>query len=153
VVAGIHLERLDGVVGFMAVPRGPDGEPAALIGTMVCGIFRQAAHPELAMRLLRRIVAPEPLAAIGAATGRIPPRRSAVEMARSGLPLLAQTAGMLERAMTRPATPSYPRVSAQLQAMLEAVLTGRLTPARAARRTAEMVGAITGLPVVAGGRA
>jgi hypothetical protein len=39
-------------------------------------------------------------------------------------------------------------VSAQLQAMLEAVLTGRLTPAAAAGRTAEMIGAITGLPVV-----
>jgi multiple sugar transport system substrate-binding protein len=58
-----------------------------------------------------------------------------------------QTAKMLERAVTRPATPSYPRVSAQLQTMLEAVLTARLTPATAARRTAEMVGAITGLPV------
>jgi len=40
------------------------------------------------------------------------------------LPFLAQTAELLENAMTRPATPVYPRVSAQLQAMLEAVLTG-----------------------------
>ena len=44
--------------------------------------------------------------------------------------------------------PSYPRVSAQLQAMLEAVLTGRLSPQAAAQRTAEMIGAITGLPVL-----
>jgi hypothetical protein len=49
--------------------------------------------------------------------------------------------------VTRPATPSYARVSAQLQAMLEAVLTGRLKPAPAASRTAEMIGAITGLSV------
>jgi uncharacterized membrane protein len=54
---------------------------------------------------------------------------------------------MLEHSVTRPATPLYPRVSAQLQAMLEAVLTGRLGPAPAARRAAEMVGAITGLPI------
>lgn len=44
--------------------------------------------------------------------------------------------------------PSYPRVSVQLQTMLEAVLTGRLGPAAAAQRTAEMIGAITGLPLV-----
>jgi hypothetical protein len=55
---------------------------------------------------------------------------------------------MLERAAIRPATPLYPRVSAQLQAMLEAALTGRLGAAAAARRTAELIGAITGLPVV-----
>ena len=39
------------------------------------------------------------------------------------------------------------RVSAQLQAMLEAVLTGRLSPGAAAQRTADRIGAITGLPV------
>jgi hypothetical protein len=32
--------------------------------------------------------------------------------------------------------------------MLEAVLTGRLGAASAARRTAELIGAITGLPVL-----
>jgi hypothetical protein len=36
--------------------------------------------------------------------------------------------------------------------MLEAVLTGRLGPAAAARRTAELIGAITGLPLVDGAR-
>ena len=46
--------------------------------------------------------------------------------------------------------PSYPRVSVQLQAMLEAVLTGRLSPSAAAHRTAELIGAITGLPVLDG---
>jgi multiple sugar transport system substrate-binding protein len=63
---------------------------------------------------------------------------------------LSQTADLLERAVIRPATPLYPRVSAQLQAMLEAVLTGRLGPAAAARRTAELISAITGLPVTDG---
>jgi hypothetical protein len=57
----------------------------------------------------------------------------------------------LERAVTRPATPAYARVSAQLQAMLEAVLTGRLGPERSAQRTAEMIEAITGLPVLRDG--
>jgi maltose-binding protein MalE len=82
-------------------------------------------------------------------TGRIPSRRSAVALVSEELPFVAQTAEILERAVPRPWMPSYPRVSAQLQAMLEAVLTGRLSPHSAAHRTADMIGAITGLPVLA----
>jgi hypothetical protein len=48
----------------------------------------------------------------------------------------------------RPATPDYPRLSAQLQALVEAVLTRRLEPVAASVRAADMIGAITGLPVV-----
>jgi multiple sugar transport system substrate-binding protein len=144
---GVGINELDEHVGFTTMPRGPHGAPAALIGTMVCGIFRQAPYPDLAMRLLRHLVAPEAVAAIGIATGRIPPRRSAVAIAGPRMPFLKATAEMLDRAVSRPATPVYPRVSQQVQAMLEAVLTGRLTPARAAHRAAELIGAITGLSV------
>ena len=54
---------------------------------------------------------------------------------------------MLERATVRPVTSSYPRVSAQLQSMLEAALVGRLQPEEAVSRTADMIGAITGLAI------
>jgi len=47
----------------------------------------------------------------------------------------------------RPSIPAYPRVSAQLQAMLEAVLMRRLAPEAAVARAADMIGAVTGLPV------
>ena len=60
---------------------------------------------------------------------------------------LEETAAMLERATVRPVTPSYPRVSAQLQSMLEAALVGRLQPEEAVSRTADMIGAITGLAI------
>jgi ABC-type glycerol-3-phosphate transport system substrate-binding protein len=145
---GVPLRELWDRVGFVAMPAGPQGAPASVLGTMVYSIFRQAAQPRLAMRLLRGIVEPEVVARIARATGRVPSRRSAVELAVHDLPFLEQTAAMLELAVPRPATPVYPRVSAQLQAMLEATLTGRLGPARAAQRTADLVGAITGLPVV-----
>lgn len=52
--------------------------------------------------------------------------------------------------MTRPVTPAYALVSAQLRAMVETVLTGRLEPAAALTRTAELISAITGLPVPSG---
>jgi ABC-type glycerol-3-phosphate transport system substrate-binding protein/DNA-binding transcriptional regulator YhcF (GntR family) len=144
---GVPLQELWDHVGFIPMPGGPGGAPASVTGTMIYGIFRQAAQPRLAMRLLQRAVAPDAIARIARTTGRIPSRRSAVALAAPDLPFLSQTAEMLERAVTRPSTPLYPRVSAQLQAMLEAVLTGRLRPSPAAQRAAEMIGAITGLPV------
>jgi multiple sugar transport system substrate-binding protein len=145
---GMRVHDLADEVGFVAVPAGPMGFPASVTGTMVYGIFRQAADPKQAMRLLEHVVAPDALARVAQATGRIPPRRSAIALAAAASPFVAMTAEILEHAVTRPATPVYPRVSAQLAAMLEAVLTDRLTAPAAVRRTAEMVGAITGLPVL-----
>ena len=144
----VPLEELWEHVGFMPVPAGPAGAPASVAGTMSYGIFRQAPQPGLAMRLLQHAVGPEELARVARATGRIPARRSAIALAAPSPPFLSQTAEILEHAAIRPSTPLYPRVSAQLQAMLEAALTGRLGAAAAARRTAELIGAITGLPVL-----
>jgi maltose-binding protein MalE len=114
---------------------------------MVYAILRQAAYPELAMQLLERLVSAESLAPMARATSQIPPRRSTLTLVPKPSPLLSATAAMLERAVVRPATAAYPRVSAQLQATLEAVLTGRVEPAAAVERAAELISAITGLPV------
>jgi multiple sugar transport system substrate-binding protein len=150
---GISHDELWKKFGFMEVPAGPHGARASVPGSMIYTVFRQAAQPVMAMRLLERAVATEPLARMAAATGRIPSRRSAVSRVAGKLPFVAESAEILERAVPRPWMPSYPRVSAQLQAMLEAVLTGRLSGAAAGRRTAELIGAITGLPVAHGGDA
>lgn len=146
--AGLSLEGLWDEFGFAATPAGPRGNPATLAGGMVYGIFRQAAHPRLAMRLLERLVSAERLARMARATAQIPPRRSAIALVADDSPFVAATATMLERAVVRPATPVYARVSAQLQAMLEAVLTRRLEPSAASKRAAEMIAAITGLPLL-----
>lgn len=139
--------------GFMEVPAGPRGARASVTGAMIYTVFRQAAQPAMAMRLLERAVASDALARMAMRTGRIPSRRSAVSLVSEELPFVAQTAEILERAVPRPWMPSYPRVSSQLQAMLEAVLTGRLSAPAAASRTADMIGAITGLPVLDGAHA
>jgi multiple sugar transport system substrate-binding protein len=145
---GVPLAELWDHVGFVPAPAGPRGAPSCAAGTMSYGIFSQAAEPRVALDLLRMAVDPEALARIARSTGRIPARRSAVRLADPGFPFLLETEEMLEDAVTRPATPSYARVSGQLQSMLESVLTGRLKPAAAASKTAELIGAITGLPVV-----
>lgn len=145
---GISLEALGDHFEFTAVPAGPAGAAATVTGTMVYGIFRQATHPKQALRLLRHVVAPETLALVAHRTGRIPPRRSAVALAARESDFVARTAGLLANAVTRPATPVFPRVAAQLAVMVESVLTGRFEPPAAVERTAEMIGAITGLPVL-----
>ena len=145
---GVHHHEVWDHFGFTRVPAGPKGSPASVTGGMMLAIFRQADQPRLAMQLLQRAVEPEALARVARSTGRIPSRRSAIELVASDLPFLSEVAQIIELAVARPWMPSYPRVSVQLQTMLEAVLTGRLGPAAAAQRTAEMIGAITGLPLV-----
>ena len=145
---GVSMADLWDRVGFIPVPAGPRGQRASVAGSMSYAIFRQSAQPQLAMRVLESAVAPHALARLAQATGRVPARRSAVDLAGPGLPFLAQSAEILGQAVTRPHIPLYPRVSTQLQAMLEAVLTGRLEPDAAARHAADLIEAITGLPVV-----
>jgi multiple sugar transport system substrate-binding protein len=144
----VSMTQLWDHVGFLPVPAGPRGQPASVAGSMCYAILRQSAQPQLAMRVLESAVAPEALASLARATGRVPARRSAVQLASPDLGFLTQSAEILEQAVIRPTIPLYPRVSTQLQAMLEAVLTGRLEPADAARHAAELIEAITGLPIV-----
>jgi multiple sugar transport system substrate-binding protein len=132
--------------GFARLPAGPSGPARTLAGGMVHAIFRQAAVPELAMRLVRAAVSPRALAGMSRQTGQIPSRRSAIALVASESEFLADTARMLDDAVVRPATSAYARLSAQLQALLETVLLGREDPAIAVRHTAQMIGAITGLP-------
>ena len=145
---GVSMGELWEHVGFIPVPAGPRGRPASVAGSMSYAIFRQSAQPQLAMRVLESAVAPQALARLAQATGRVPARRSAVELAAPDLPFLSQSAEILGSAVTRPHIPLYPRVSKQLQTMLEAVLTGRLEPEAAARLAAGLIEAITGLPIV-----
>ena len=146
--AGVPLAELWQTFGFAPMPGGRNGHAATLAGGMVYAVFRQAAQPDLAMRLLKRLVAPASLAQMSRETAQIPSSRPAVELIAGESELLSASAAMLDRAVVRPAIPAYAHVSAQLQAMLEAVLTNRLSPAVAASRAAELIAAITGLPVV-----
>ena len=131
-------------VAFGLIPAGPRGARATVAGAMSACVFRQAREPRRAMRLLERIVATEALARDAAAVGRIPARRSAIAAAAPELPFLARTAAMLDHAVVQPSTPSYPRVSLQLQAMLGDVLAGRLGATAAARRAQATITAIAG---------
>lgn len=132
--------------GFVGPPQGPRGG-TTLVGGMVHGIFRQASNPHLAFRLLKGLSAPQAQVRMSERTGQIASRRSAAELASGESPFLAATASMLDGAVLRPSARTYPRVSTQIQAMLESVLIGRLAPAEAAERAGVTISAITGLPI------
>jgi ABC-type glycerol-3-phosphate transport system substrate-binding protein/DNA-binding transcriptional regulator YhcF (GntR family) len=145
--AGLDLDAVTDVFDFMPVPAGPRGQSSVLVGGFVYCIPRQAKQPAAAMEVLKNAATGPAMARFFARTGQIPPRRSAVAELVGRSPFHAFTAGLLGDAMTRPVTPAYALVSAQLRAMLEAVLTARLSPEHAVSRAADLISAVTGLPV------
>jgi multiple sugar transport system substrate-binding protein len=145
--AGVPVGDITGPFGFVPMPAGPHGRQSVLVGGMVYCIPRQARRPKLAMQLLKDAVATDALARMCARTGQIPPRRSSLEMLAPHSVFHTLTAGLLDGATVRPVTPVYSLVSAQLRTMLEAVLTRRLRPRTAVWRAADMISAVTGLPV------
>jgi multiple sugar transport system substrate-binding protein len=145
--AGLGLEAATRTFGFVPVPGGPHGPSAVLAGGMVYCIPRQAKQPAAAMEVLKSAVTAPAMARFFARTGQIPPRRSVAEELVGRSPFHAFTTGLLDGAVTRPVTPAYALVSVQLRAMLEAVLTARLSPEHAVSRAADLISAVTGLPV------
>lgn len=142
---GVDVGRVWDRFGFVPPPAGPRGGATTLAGGMVHAVFRQAANPHGAMRLLRALSSTEALATMSTRTGQLASRRSAAAVAARGSEFLESTGAMLESAVVRPATATYPRVSAQLQSMLEAVIVGRLAPAAAVRHASDLICAITGM--------
>jgi hypothetical protein len=61
-------------------------------------------------------------------------------------PLLAQTSRMIASGRARPSIPEYVKVSRQLQAMFEAVITSTTPVDEIAQRTAEYVSVISERP-------
>lgn len=145
--AGLELDEVTEAFGFMPVPAGPRGPASVLVGGFVYCIPRQAKQPVAAMELLKSATTGPAMARFFASTGQIPPRRSVAAELVGRSAFHAFTAGLLDGAVTRPVTPAYALVSAQLRAMLAAVLTARLSPEQAVSRAADLISAVTGLPV------
>ena len=90
-------------------------------------IFARRLSRVLRCSFSNGVVEPDALARVARSTGRTPPA-APQSSSWPDLPFLSENAEIIELAVARPWIPSYPRVSVQLQTMLEAVLTGRLGP-------------------------
>jgi multiple sugar transport system substrate-binding protein len=146
--AGMSLASVWDRFVFTPFPAGPRGGPATAAGAMAYVVLRQSSNARAAMRLVERLTTPERLAGRTASRPMIPARLSSLHLLDPVPPFVAETARLFSTAVNRPQIPEYPLVSAQLQTMVEAVITGTLRPAAAVERTADIIGAITGLPVM-----
>ena len=115
---------------------------------MSYAIFRQAAQPKLALRVLERAVEPATLARLAWATGRLPGRRSAVELARRRVPFVSASAELLQTAVTRSEDPALPARLDPAAGDARGDAHGATRPGTAAAHAAELIEAITGLPIV-----
>lgn len=135
-------------VGFVPIPAGPGGAQAALVGGMSYVIYRQSGAPDQAWTLLDLAGREEILGPFCKRTGHFPPQISvAHSLAQAGNGFLARAASLLEIARPRPTIPEFARVSRQFQALVEDCLAGRRRVEDAVPRTAELIAAITGLPL------
>lgn len=135
-------------VGFVPIPAGPEGRPATLVGGMSYVIYRQSQAPARALALLDLAGREDVLGRFCERTGHYPPQIAvAHNLAQGGNGFLARAAPLLEIARARPAIPDFARVSEQFQALVEDCLTGRRRVEDAVPRTAELIAAITGLPL------
>lgn len=127
-------------VGCAPIPAAPGGCPATVAGGMAFVFFQQARHPDIAFDLVRRAASPSIVRSFLAGTGRCPTRRSVVRTLDRTQDLFArEIASILHLARPRPAIPQYSKVSEQFQIMVEAALTGQLTPSQAVDRAREIV--------------
>lgn len=135
-------------VGFVAIPAPVNGQPAVLVGGMSYVVYHQSQTPVQALALLDLASQDEILGPFSLRTAHHPPRiTTAQNLAQAGNGFLAQTASLSKIARPRPSIPDFARVSAQFQALVENCLTGRQPIEQAVPRTAEMIAAITGLPL------
>ncbi len=146
--ADLTLETVWDRFVFAPFPSGPHGAPATAAGAMAYVILRQSRHPVAAMALLEQLTTPAQLAARTAGRPMIPARRSSLDLVEQARPFVLETARLFSTAVNRPHIVGYPLISIQLQQMVEAVITGTLRPAAAVERAADIIGAITGLPVL-----
>jgi multiple sugar transport system substrate-binding protein len=135
-------------VGFVPIPAGPGGQQTTTAGGMSYAIYRQAKEPELALEILKIATSPRLMKEFCLATGQNPPRISvykALDPEKDWF--LSQTSEMLYNARVRPLTPEYARVSEQLRIMIENAISGQMTVDEAVKKAAEIISALSGLPL------
>jgi ABC-type glycerol-3-phosphate transport system substrate-binding protein len=135
-------------VGFVPIPAGPGGKQTTTAGGMSYAVYRQAKQPELALEILKIATGPELMKEFCLTTGQNPPRISVYHALDPDKDwFLYQTSKMLYNARVRPLTPEFARVSEQLRAMIENAISGQMAVDEAVKRAAEIVSALTGLPL------
>lgn len=111
---------------------GPHGPGASIAGGSSLVVFRRARNKEAAWRLVEYLSQPQVQQRFHALTGNLPPRRSAWDEERLARdPHARAFRDQLERVAPAPKVPEWERIATELRLVVERVVHGDLTPARA----------------------
>ena len=128
-------------IGFVPFPADDiDGQKVVGTGGMAYCIYKQSNHPKLVLEFLKLVLGKPFMLDFCIDTNQTPPRKSVVASLDSSKNwFLWENAKMIKWAKSRPASPIYPKISDQIQLMLELTLSKKTNPQSAIARTASVI--------------
>jgi ABC-type glycerol-3-phosphate transport system substrate-binding protein len=146
-VSGWTDRELVRQVGCVAPPAAPGSRSVSTVGGISYVVLRQSQRPALLMDVLRVAISPSIIGDLYCSMQQNSPCPSFRDLiSLKAEPLLAQTSRMIASGRARPSIPEYVKVSRQLQAMFEAVITSTTPVDEIAQRIAEYVSVISERP-------
>jgi len=134
-------------VGCVAPPAAPGSSLIPTVGGTSYVILRQCQRSTLVMGVLKVATDPDVVGDLYRSMLQSSPGLSFnALLTPDAEPLLTWTSHMIASGRARPSIPEYVKVSRQLQAMFEAVISDTAPVGEIVRRTAEFIGAISERP-------
>jgi len=146
-LGGWKGEEFDQRIGYVATPLAPGNSQASTVGGTSYVILRQSSNPELILEVLKLAVRPGIVGELYRSLLQNSPYLSFDGFINpKDDPLLTQVSRLIASGRARPSTPEYFKVSRQLQAMFESVISSTKPIDQIAQRTAEFLSVITEHP-------
>ena len=134
-------------IGYVAPPSAPGNSQASTVGGTSYVILRQSSKPALISEVLKLAVHPDTVGELYRSLLQNSPYLSFNGFINPKAdPLLTQVSRLIASGRARPSTPEYFKVSHQLQAMFESVVSSTQPIDQIVQRTAEFLSVITELP-------
>jgi ABC-type glycerol-3-phosphate transport system substrate-binding protein len=128
-------------IGFVPFPAyDADGQKFVGTGGMAYCIYKQSNHAKLASEFLKLVLSKPLMLDFCIDTNQIPPRKSvAASLDPSKNWFLWENAKLLKWSKSRPTSPIYPKISDQIQLMIELTLSKKTNPQSAVAKTASVI--------------
>ncbi|UCE08437.1 MAG: extracellular solute-binding protein, partial [bacterium] len=127
-------------IGFVPFPAATMGQKVVGTGGMAYSIFHQSDHSDLVLEFLKLLLNKELMLEFCIDTNQTPPRKSVVALLDSSKNwFLWKNAQLLKWAKSRPTSPIYPKISEQIQKMLELTISMEIAPYEAVAKTANEI--------------
>lgn len=146
-LGGWKGEEFSQRIGYVASPPAPGNSQVSTVGGTSYVILRQSSNPTLILEVLKLAVRPDTVGELYRSLLQNSPYLSFDGFINPKAdPLLTQVSRLIASGRARPSTPEYFKVSRQLQAMFESVISSTQPIDQIVQRTAEFLSVITELP-------